>query len=310
MARRSGILLTILAVTLIGLSRLPRSAFGWDAWAYLLAVLTLLLAVRHLRPLRAVPAAAGLALLAATFVLAGLWRYQPSTTLAGWVLLLFGALVVLSGALARRGDGVRAGALLVAATAALFLVLAAERRELVVYLVAAVGLLGLGPLRVDLTRANVFYTVAITAILVRLALFFELGDHFSLDSIRTAPGFVLVDDGLPLFTVVSCLLLKYALPWLLIFGALLPSLVVAGGVVTSHLLDVLALGYVSRFALVAAVIDPMRALPNGMHGVIALFCLSWAELASFAIAAAFVALFGWPAPARQARAAAAVREVA
>jgi hypothetical protein len=111
-----------------------------------------------------------------------------------------------------------------------------------------------------------------------------------ISSIRTAPGMVLVSQGLPLATVASVLLLKYALPWLLILGAVLPSLQKVGAKAVSHVLDLLALGYVARFALVAAVIDPCRILPNGMDGIIGMFCVSWAELITFGIAAILLAV--------------------
>ena len=132
-------------------------------------------------------------------------------------------------------------------------------------------------LRFDLANPVTLYEIAAAALLVRLCLFFELGDQYGFSSIRTAPGMVLSGGGLPLGTVVAVLLFKYALPWLLIFAVFLPSLVERPAGVTTHLLDLCALGYVARFALVAAVIDPCRILPNGMDGIVA-------ELVTFTIA--------------------------
>jgi hypothetical protein len=124
------------------------------------------------------------------------------------------------------------------------------------------------------------------AVLLRLCLYFELGDYYSLNSIRTAPGFRIVAAGLPLGTVVTLLILKYSLPWLLILASSLPSFVEAGPRTARHAIHLLALGYVARFAVIAAVIDAFRVLPNGMGGIISLFAISWAELLTLALAAA------------------------
>src|SRR5205823_6546262 len=112
-------------------------------------------------------------------------------------------------------------------------------------------------------------------------------------SIRTAPGFRLVDFGLPLGTVAALLILKYALPWLVILGAALPSLIRAGRPVVCHAIDLIMLGYAARFAVVAAVIDPLRRLPNGLDGIVGMFCVTWAEFLTFTVAAAGVLALTW-----------------
>ena len=122
-------------------------------------------------------------------------------------------------------------------------------------------------------------------ILLRVCLYFELGDQYNISSIRTAPGFLLADYGLPLTSVVGLLLLKYCLPWLVIIAMALPSLAAVDRRWTIHLFDLLVVGYVVRFAAVGAVIDPFRGLPNGMDGIVGMFCVTWAELLTFGIVA-------------------------
>jgi hypothetical protein len=123
-----------------------------------------------------------------------------------------------------------------------------------------------------------------------VCLYFELGDQYNISSIRTAPGFLLADYGLPLVSVVGLLLLKYCLPWLVILAVALPSLAAAERRWTTHLFDLLVVGYAVRFAAVAAVIDPFRALPNGMDGIVGMFCVTWAELLTFGLVATLAAL--------------------
>jgi hypothetical protein len=84
-------------------------------------------------------------------------------------------------------------------------------------------------------------------------------------------------------------LLKYCLPWLVILAVALPSLVAADRRWTTHLFDLLVVGYAVRFAAVAAVIDPFRVLPNGMDGIVGMFCVTWAELLTFGLVATLAA---------------------
>ena len=49
-------------------------------------------------------------------------------------------------------------------------------------------------------------------------------------------------------------------------------------------------GYAVRFAAVAAVVDPFRGLPNGMDGIVGMFCVTWAELLTFGVVATLAAL--------------------
>src|SRR5439155_5251778 len=140
------------------------------------------------------------------------------------------------------------------------------------FLLAALAALAIARTDLQLWRPRVMYMAAGIAILLRVCLYFELGDKYNLSSIRTAPGFRLVDFGLPLGTVAGLLMLKYALPWLLILGAALPSLIRAGRDVACHAVGLIVLGYVARFAVAGAVIDPLRNLPNGLDGIVGMFC--------------------------------------
>ncbi len=85
-------------------------------------------------------------------------------------------------------------------------------------------------------------------------------------------------------------ILKYCLPWVLILAMALPSLAAADRRWTIHLFDLLVVGYVVRFAAVAAVVDPFRVLPNGMDGIVGMFCVTWAELLTFGLVATFAAI--------------------
>jgi hypothetical protein len=131
----------------------------------------------------------------------------------------------------------------------------------------------------------VLYTLAGLAILFRTFLFFALGDYYLISSIRASPGFLLMNWGFPLITAVGLLVLKYALPWFLIFAMAFNSLRQGGRSTTGYFVQLLALGYVARFVVVAAVLEPFRNLPNGMGSIVGVFCISWAEFITFAIAA-------------------------
>jgi len=264
--------------------RLPFPAAGpWLSVAAASAAV-LALAAWNLRGTAGWRSGFGHLLLAALFAAAWLWRAHGGTGAAEMVLVLFAGLVATALVL---GEGpLPAATLVIAGSAALFLVLAADAREALVFLLTAAVALVVARRPIDLARPGLLYLAAGLGFLVRLCLFFELGDQYRLSSIRTAPGFVLVDHGLPLAGVTAIMLLKYALPWILVLGALVPSLARTGTRSVRHLLDLLTLGYVARFALVAAVIDPARILPNGLDGIIGVFCLSWAELVTLGIAAA------------------------
>ena len=43
-------------------------------------------------------------------------------------------------------------------------------------------------------------------------------------------------------------------------------------------------------AAVAAIIDPFRFLPNGMDGIVGMFCVTWAEFVTFAAPVALLVL--------------------
>ncbi len=219
----------------------------------------------------------------AIFVAAFAWRAAPSTFAASLVLSLFFVGILL--AMLLRNDPIAAAAAVIGSSAALFLIMASDAHESVVFCVAALIALGLSRVRVDLARPGLVYVLAAVLILLRVCLYFELGDQYNISSIRTAPGFLLADYGLPLPTVIGLLLLKYCLPWLVILAMTLRSLAEAERRWTIHLFDLLVVGYVVRFAAVAAVVDPFRGLPNGMDGIVGMFCVTWAELLTFGLVA-------------------------
>jgi hypothetical protein len=231
----------------------------------------------------------GAVLMASAFVAAWTWRVHGGV-LTAWVVLAL-SLGTLAAAAWARAEARASGALMICGATALFLMMAETGVESFIFLIAALGGLVflLWGRRIPLERPAVLYAAAGLAILVRMCIFFQLGDQYSINSIRTAPGFRVVESGLPLATVTALLLLKYALPWFVILGAALPSLVAAGGRVTRHAMHVVALGYVARFAVVGALVDPFHVLPNGMEGLVSVFSISWAELITFT-AAASVAL--------------------
>jgi len=261
----------------------------------LLSLAVLLMAVRNLRG-----SSVGIlpdVVVTATFGAAWVWRSAPSTITASIVLSLFLVSVLL--AIAVRRDPIATAATLIGAGTALFLIMASDAHEALVFCVAALVGLALSRLRVNLARPGLVYLVAAVIILLRVCLYFELGDQYNISSIRTAPGFLLADYGLPLASVVGLLLLKYALPWLLIIAMALPSLVAVDRRWTVHLFDLLVVGYVVRFAAVGAVVDPFRGLPNGMDGIVGMFCVTWAELLTFGLVAVLAAVLvdARPAPA-------------
>ncbi len=189
-----------------------------------------------------------------------------------------------------KDEPLAAAALLIGASTALFLIMASDAHEGLVFCATAVVALVLSRIRLDLARPGLIYLVAAVFILLRVCLYFELGDQYNISSIRTAPGFLLADYGLPLPSVVGLLVLKYCLPWLVILAMALPSLAAAERRWTTHLFDLLVVGYVVRFAAVAAVVDPFRVLPNGMDGIVGMFCVTWAELLTFGLVATLAAV--------------------
>src|SRR5439155_493212 len=130
-------------------------------------------------------------------------------------------------------------------SAALFLMLAEYGREALIFLAAACVALVASRGRLDLSRLAIVYAMAALILLVRLCLFFGLGDEYMVSAIRTAPGFRLVEFGLPLTSVISLLMLKYTLPWLVILAGVLPSLVRSGWDAAGRAIALIALGYVA-----------------------------------------------------------------
>ncbi len=266
----------------------PQLAVG-DWQASLLPLLAAAVAGVTLRNLESRHGAATLftrLLVVASFVAAFAWRAAPSTLVASIVLSLFFVGLLL--AMLLRHDPIAAAAALIGSSTALFLIMASDAHESVVFCTAALIALGLSRLRVDLARPGLVYVLAAAMILLRVCLYFELGDQYNVSSIRTAPGFLLADYGLPLTSVVGLLLLKYCLPWLVILAMTLRTLSEADRRWVIHLFDLLVVGYVVRFAAVAAVVDPFRGLPNGMDGIVGMFCVTWAELLTFGLVATLV----------------------
>ncbi len=277
----------------------PQLTFGeWQTAALpLLAIAVVALGIRNLHSDGPVATSLARGIVVGIFAAAFLWRAAPSTGTASVVLALF--FVAVLTALALKHEPIAVAALLISASAGLFLIMASDTHESLVFCATALVALTLSRMRVDLARPGTIYVVAAVFILLRVCLYFELGDQYNISSIRTAPGFLLADDGLQLPTVVGLLLLKYCLPWLVILAMALPSLAAAERRWTTHLFDLLVVGYVVRFAAVAAVIDPFRGLPNGMDGIVGMFCVTWAELLTFGMVATFAAILveGRTAPA-------------
>ena len=267
----------------------PQLAIGdWQQWLLpMLAIAVVVLALRNLRSDRAALTGLARAAVVGVFVAAFLWRAGPSTSMASVVLALFFVAVLM--AVGLKDEPLAAAALLIGASTALFLIMASDAHEGLVFCATAVVALVLSRIRLDLARPGLIYLVAAVFILLRVCLYFELGDQYNISSIRTAPGFLLADYGLPLPSVVGLLVLKYCLPWLVILAMALPSLAAAERRWTTHLFDLLVVGYVVRFAAVAAVVDPFRVLPNGMDGIVGMFCVTWAELLTFGLVATLAA---------------------
>lgn len=241
------------------------------------------LAVRNLQSRHGVTTLFARVVIVATFAAAFAWRAAPSTPAASVVLSLFfiGVLV----AMLLRDEPIAAAAAIVGSSTGLFLIMASDAHESIVFCVAALTALVLSRLRLDLSRPGLVYVLAAVVVLLRVCLYFELGDQYNISSIRTAPGFLLADYGLPLPTVIGLLLLKYCLPWFVILAMTLRTLAENSRRWTVHFFDLLIIGYVVRFAAVAAVVDPFRGLPNGMDGIVGMFCVTWAELVTFGIVA-------------------------
>jgi hypothetical protein len=268
----------------------PQLTFtDWQAAALpLLAIAVVGLALRNLQSHRAIATTAARLLVVGIFAAAFAWRSEPSTSMASVVLSLF-FLAVLA-AITLKQEPVAVAALLIGASTGLFLIMASDAHESLVFCATALVALTLSRMRVDLARPGLVYLLAGVFVFLRVCLYFELGDQYNISSIRTAPGFLLADYGLPLASVVGLLLLKYCLPWLVILAIALPSLAAAERRWTTHLFDLLVVGYAVRFAAVAAVIDPFRVLPNGMDGIVGMFCVTWAELLTFGLVATLAAI--------------------
>ncbi len=279
----------------------PQLALGdWQrSLLPVLAAIVALLVLRNLQAERVAVTNLARVTVLATFVAAFAWRAAPSTIVASLVLALFFVAVLMAFAL--KDEPLAIAALLIGASTALFLIMASDAHEALVFCVTALVALALSRVRLDLARPGVVYIVAAVFVLLRVCLYFELGDQYNISSIRTAPGFLLADYGLPLPSVIGLLLLKYCLPWVVILAMGLPSLAAADRRWTVHLFDLLVVGYVVRFAAVAAVIDPFRALPNGMDGIVGMFCVTWAELLTFGIVATLAAVLVDGRPALAAR---------
>lgn len=263
----------------------PQLAVG-DWQAVLLPVLAAAvagLALMNLQSRHGVTTLFARVVVVATFVAAFAWRAAPSTPAASVVLSLFFVGMLL--AMLLRDEPIAAAAAIIGSSAALFLIMASDAHESIVFCVVALTALALSRLRLDLGKPGLVYVLAAVVILLRVCLYFELGDQYNISSIRTAPGFLLADYGLPLPTVIGLLLLKYCLPWLVILAMMLRTLAENERRWTAHFFDCLIIGYVVRFAAVAAVVDPFRGLPNGMDGIVGMFCVTWAELVTFGLVA-------------------------
>jgi hypothetical protein len=181
-----------------------------------------------------------------------------------------------------RRSAIGAAALVIGVATFLGLTMASDSTEAIIFLVAGIAALGLTRVEMPLGSPRGLYFAALAALALRLALYFSLGDQYALTSIRTAAGFRLAEAGLSLPLVIATLLLKYALPWLLILAAALPSMRSDDAGLARRIVHVLALGYAARFVALAAVADPFRVLPHGMEGLVGLFAISWAEVLTFA----------------------------
>lgn len=215
------------------------------------------------------------------------WRAHPVPPLAAMVLAASLASILAATFMA---EPLGAATLVIGGSAALFLMMADFGREALVFLAAGTGALIAARGRLDLSHLKVVYATAAVAILLRLCLFFQLGDEYMLSAIRTSAGFRLVDFGLPLATVIALMVLKYTLPWLIILAAVLPSLARSSRQAAREVVLLIALGYVARLALVAALADPLRMITDGVQVLVGIFCISWAEFVTFVLAATLTVL--------------------
>jgi hypothetical protein len=285
--RRMGRWVLGLAVLPLGVACLyhaPATHGAIPQWTYLgpLTAAAIALAVRNLRGLGRTACLSSSGCVAIVFATAWLWRMQPAPTAA---TLALGAFAVTVAAAVVVAEPEAAATLLVAGSGALFLMMADLGREALVFLVTTCGALLALRMRLDLTRTSVLYGAAGFAVLLRLCLFFQLGDEYLLSGINTAPGFRLVEFGMPLGTVVALLVLKYSLPWLVILAVGLPSMIRSGVPVARSLCSLVALGYLARLAVVGAAAEPLHVITDGVKGLVGLFCISWAEFVTFAVAA-------------------------
>jgi hypothetical protein len=208
------------------------------------------------------------------------WRVLGGAAPALAMLALFVA--GIAWAVAMRRSAIGAAALVIGVATFLGLTMASDSTEAIIFLVAGIAALCLTRVEMPLGSPRGLYFAALAALALRLALYFSLGDQYALTSIRTAAGFRLAEAGLSLPLVIATLLLKYALPWLLILAAALPSMRSDDAGLARRIVHVLALGYAARFVALAAVADPFRVLPHGMEGLVGLFAISWAEVLTFA----------------------------
>jgi len=300
----------LLAVVLVGVvviasrrmvTHPPSAALGWcaiaslavgmattrpmnslaSAWPFVLpgTIAVLALAIAGLRdtPRSSGIVAAGVLVLGAISAL--VWRAVGGTIPALAMLAVFAAGVAWAMVVRRKPLG--AASLLVGVSTFLGLTMASDSQEAIMFLVAGLVALCLTQLALPLGRPRAVYFAAVAALTLRLALYVSLGDYYSLNSIRTAPGFRLAEAGLSLPLVITTLLLKYALPWLMILAIALPALKDDDTGLGRRFVQLLALGYVARFFALAAVADPFRILPHGMEGLVGIFAISWAELLTF-----------------------------
>lgn len=281
----------LLAVTGFGLygNGLPAAIGAADLVLLSLCGALVWLGLANLRRDDSIQARLGRASLCGILLAAGLQRLLGGSVPLMLVLGLFLLLTVL--AYLARCDGVRAATLLITGTAGQFLPLANSDHEAMVFLASAIVALLVSRLSINLMRPELLYTAAGLAIVFRTCLFFALGDYYLISSIRTAPGFLLIDWGFPFITAVGLLVLKYTLPWLLILAMAFNSLQQGSHSAVRYFVQLLALGYVARFAVVAAVLEPFRNLPNGIESLVGVFCISWAEFITFAIAAWIALVF-------------------
>lgn len=286
----------------VSVSLLSAGVYGSDATSVLANELTYV-----------VPMAVAVAGLVAVNV-AGLPRWHRAvafavlaaaiaTTVSWWThqrvadaFLVLGVFVVGMGtAFAVRRDPRAAASLMIVVATAFAVTMASDGRETLVFLIAGVAALCVTRQQLPVDTPRALYFVALTALVLRISLYFALGDQYNLSSIRTAAGFRLVESGLALPWVIAMLLLKYTIPWVLILAAMLPSVAAGGRLTAECVVQLLVLGYVGRFLALAAVTDPFRVLPHGMEGLVGLFAISWAELLTLGAAAIPFLLVGSPA---------------